>query len=309
MKSQYCRAGLSFCIAIFLLIGLGLSQSSDLLAASEPITLTVTAVGKTEHGTPIPRDDVQLFLGNERKQIGNWTKSSDLFLAILIDDSIDSSAASDWGDLKEFILAQPATVHIAVGYIRNNATTLAQDFTTDHELAAKGLRIPIGSSAIGSSPYLGTIDFLKRWPQTGPHRSVLLISSGIDFFRGGRSGPIYPDLDPLIQTAQRQNTNIWTVYYPSAGHPRSFHRVYIAQNNLSKLADDTGGEFYYLGQGKPVSLKPYFDEIAAHLDNQYLLTFVGTGGPEGKYQGVRGKTEVTGLEYFASNAVYLPPAK
>jgi hypothetical protein len=309
MKRQYDFAGLSFRLATFLLIGLGLSQFSNLLAASEPITLTVTAVGNTEQRAPIPKDDVQLLIGNERKQIGDWKKSSDLFLAILIDDSIDANAAGNWDDLKGFILAQPATVHIAVGYIRNGTTTLAQDFTPDHELASKGLRMPVGTSALGSSPYLGTIDLLKSWPQTGPHRSVLLISSGIDFFRGRGNGPIYPDVDPLIQIAQRQNTNVWTLYYPSAGHRRSFHRVYYAQNNLGKVADETGAEFFYLSSGTPVSLKPYLDEIAGHLNNQYLLTFVGSGGPKGEYQSIRLKSQMTGLEYLAANAVYVPPPK
>ena len=75
------------------------------------------------------------------------------------------------------------------------------------------------------------------------------------------------------------------------------------------IADETGGEFYYLSSGTPVSLKPYLDEIAQHLNNQYLLTFVGSGGPKGKYQSVRVKAEATGLECFASNAVYLPASK
>jgi len=39
---------------------------------------------------------------------------------------------------------------------------------------------------------------------------------------------------------------------------------------------------------RPVSLKPYFDEIQEHLNNQYLLTF-GTsgGGRKGKFERVR----------------------
>ena len=91
------------------------------------------------------------------------------------------------GEVKNFIMGQPAATHIAVGYIRDNVTVLAQDFTDRHELAAKAIRLPLGTGAIGSSPYLGTMDLLKRWPQTGPRRSIVLISSGIDFFRGRES--------------------------------------------------------------------------------------------------------------------------
>ena len=309
MRCQHGLTKLSVLLGTFLLVGVELSQAHSATAASENVTFTVTVVGKMEGDSAISNDDVQLFLGKERKQIGNWKKDDNLFLAILIDDSIDPGAAGNWNDLREFIMAQPATVHIAVGYIRNNTTVTAQDFTTNHEMAAKALRMPIGVGALGSSPYLGTMDLLKQWPQSGPRRSILLISSGVDYFRGRGSGPTYPDVDPLIQRAERQNTNIWTVYYPSAGHRgRSFYAVYHAQNNLGKLSGETGAESYYLGSGVPVSLKPFFDEIGLHLSNQYLLTFAGSGGSKGQYESVKVKTELSGVEFFALDAVYLPPS-
>ncbi len=293
--------------ALLFVVG-GTAQAQTKAAATGTATFTVTAVGKKEGAPPISKDDVQFFTGKERKQIADWKKDDNLFLAIVIDDSIVNAAGGQWNDLKEFIMAQPATTHIAVGYIRNNATQVAQDFTTDHELAAKALHIPIGTGAIGSSPYLGIMDMLKRWPQTGPRRSILLISSGIDFFRGPGFGPFSPDLDSVIQRAERQNTNIWSIYYPSAGHHgRSFYYVTNAQNNLGKLSDDTGAEMFYLGTGAPVSLKPYFDEIAEHLNNQYLLTFAASGGPKGKYQGVKVKTELPDVEFLTPAAVFLPP--
>ncbi len=310
MNCQRTFAKLRVLLGVFLLGGVGLTQAESTPPVSGNVTFTVTAAGKTEGAPLISRNDVQLFLSNEHKQINDWKKGDDLSLAILIDDSIDPSVAGNWNDLKEFIAAQPAVVHIAVGYIRNNTCMLAQDFTTNHELAGKALRLPLGAEALGSSPYLGVMDMLKRWPETAPRRSVLLISSGIDFFRGRVAGPIYPDVDPLIQRAERQNTNIWTIYYPSSGHSgRSFHRVFTAQNNLGKLSEETGAESYYLGSGAPVSLKPYFDELGLHLSNQYLLTFAGSGGSKGKYQSAKVKTEAPGVEFFTFTAVYLPPSK
>ena len=155
----------------------------------------MTAVAKKDaEVSNIAKDDVQLFQGKERKQIGDWKKGDTLFLAILIDDSIDSGAGGQWDYLKEFIMAQPASTIIMLGYIRNNTRPVAQDFTANHELAAKALRLPIGIGALGSSPYLGTIDMLKRWPDTGMRRSIVLITSGIDYFRGSGWGTFYPDL-------------------------------------------------------------------------------------------------------------------
>jgi len=280
-------------------------------AASGNVTFTVTASGKKDADVSnISKDDVQLFTGKERKQISDWKKGDTLFLAILIDDSIDSLAGGQWDYLREFIMAQSPATSIMVGYLSNNSTRVVQDFTPNHELAAKALRLPIGVGALGSSPYLGTIDLLKRWPETGPRRSILLISSGIDFFRGPGWGMFYPDLDPLISRAERQNTNIWTIYYPSASHRgRSYGLSYNSQNNLDKLSEDTGAESYFLGGGTPVSIKPYLEEITGHLNNQYLLTFAGTGGAKGKFQNVKVKTELKDVEFFTPAAVFMPPAK
>jgi hypothetical protein len=197
---------------------------------------------------------------------------------------------------------------VAVGYLQNNTTMLAQDFTQNHELAAKAVRLPAGIGALGSSPYLGMIDLLKRWPNTGPRRSIVVVTSGIDYFRGSGFGPIYPDVDSLIQRAQKQNTNIWSIYYPSSGHRgRSYYLVNNAQTSIDKLSEDTGAESYFLGAGTPVSIKPYLEEINTHLGNQYLLSFVGSGGPKGKFVSVKVKTELPDVEFMTPASVWLPP--
>jgi hypothetical protein len=293
--------------AALLFVPLANAQSQ---AAAGNVTFTVTAVGKKDADVSnIPKDDVQLFQGKERKQIGDWKKGDSLFLAILIDDSIETTAGGQWDYLREFIMAQPASTAIMVGYITDNGTRVLQDFTPDHQLAAKALRLPIGIGSLGSSPYLGTLDLLKRWPKTGPRRSVILITSGIDFFRGPGFGPFYPDLDPLISRAERQNTNIWTIYYPSASHRgHSFRLGNNAQNNLDKLSQDTGAESYFLGTQVPVSIKPYLDEISGHLNNQYLLTFAGSGGSKGKYQSMKVKSGLKEVEFLVPAAVFIPPA-
>jgi hypothetical protein len=308
MNKKRIFAGLGVFLGGVLLASGIVADAQTQPAASGSVTFTVTAVGKKEEAPPIGKDDVQLTQGKEKKQIGDWKKSDQLYLAILIDNSIDTTAGGQWDYLKEFINGQPPSTYIAVGYIQNNTTQLAQDFTQDRALAVKALRLPMGLGALGSSPYLATLDMLKRWPSTGPRRSIILITSGIDYFRGGFFGAFYPDLDSVIQRAEKQNTNIWSIYYPSAGHRgRAFYQVNYAQNNLDKMSEDTGAESYFLGYGSPVSIKPYLDEIATHLSNQYLLTFAGSGGSKGKFQNVKVKTELPGVEFFAPSAVFLPP--
>lgn len=279
-------------------------------AATSSATMTVTAVGKKNTATPeIKKDDAQLYKNKERLQIADWRRGDALFLAILIDDSLESDIANQWGDLKNFIMAQPDSTLVAVAYIRDGGAQVAQDFTKDHALAAKALRIPLGNSGAFSSPYLALLDWMKRWPDSNERKSIILFSSGIDYFRGGFSA-LDPDLDSTVQRAQKQNINIWTIYAPDAGHfGRRTFRAFNAQSNMSRLSDETGAESYYLGLDAPVTLKPYFDEIRMHLDNQYLATIEGSGGKKGSFQPVHVRTELPNVEFMVPSNVYFPPGQ
>ena len=285
---------------------------TTLPALAADVTVTVTAVAKKGAPPPIKKEDVQVFQGKEHVQVADWRHDGPLYLAILIDDSLDTEAASQWSDLKAFINEQPENTLVAVAYARNGSAMVAQDFTQDHALAAKALRIPLGNLGAFASPYLSLQDWLKRWPSSaGDHRSsILLISSGIDYFRGGFE-PVDPDLDTTIEHAQKENVNIWTIYYPSEGHlGRGYFRVFNAQSNLSRLSEETGAESFYLSFDRPVTLKPYFDELIQHFNNQYLLTFAAAGGgKKGKFERVRVVTDVQKVQFLTPSEVFLPPSQ
>jgi VWFA-related protein len=285
-------------------------------SAAEPalVTMTVTAVGKKDAPPPpLAKDDVELYQGKERMQVADWHKGEALLLAIVIDDSLGSNIASQWNDLKAFIMEQPATTSVGVFYGRNGTVAVAQDFTADHALAAKALRIPYGGAGAFSSPYLELQDMIKRWPDNNQdvRKSIVMISSGVDYFRGN-FGPTSPDLDPTIDRAQKSNVNVWTIYAPDAGHAgRGFFRSFNAQSSLSQLSEETGAESYYLGFGQPVTLKPYFDEIFTHLSNQYLLSFSSgnEGGKKGRFERVRVATENPSVEFLTPSEVFIPRAE
>ncbi len=249
----------------------GLFATNAMAAAPGTVTMTVTAVGKKDTSPPVvTKDDVQLYLNKERTQIADWKHGGRLYLAVLIDDSLDSGIANQWNDLKAFFAAQPDTTYISVAYARNGSAMLAQDFTSDHELAA---------------------------------------NSGIDYFRGDFwTRP--PDLDSTISRAQKQNINVWTIYAPDAGHRgRGFFIANRAQSYLTELSDQTGAESFYLGTAAPVTLKPYFDELSVHFSNQYLLTFKASGGAKGRFERVRIATELPYVEFLAASQAFLPPVK
>lgn len=288
---------------------LGFFMPGAFAAGTGNVTLTVTALGKKDVAPPeIAKGDVQFFVNKERTQIADWRRGEKLYLAVLIDDSLDNDVASQWKDLAEFFNAQPPETYISVSYARNGSAQVVQDFTTNHELAAKALRIPIGAGAF-SSPYLALIDLLKRLPGApSDRRSVLLISSGIDYFHG--NSPESPDLQSTYERAQKENINIWSIYYPDAGHlGRRFFRAFRGQNDLSRAAEESGSESYYLGTSEAVTFRPYLDELATHLRNQYLLTFKGNGGSKGRFQRVKVATEVPGAEFLNAPQAFLPSEK
>jgi hypothetical protein len=292
-------------LAALLLACASSSRAQTAPAASRPITFTVTSVDG-EGAQPLSKADVQLFLAGERRPIESWSEGKELHLAILIDDAVASDVTRHFEDLRELIRAQPETTRVAVGYLRDNVTTLAQGFTTNHEAAANALRAPAGVGG-RSSPYKATIHLLQRWPESGPRRSILLISPGVDFRRGERVGPVLPEVAPLIDLAQQLNTNIWTVFYPGGGHRgRNFTHVTNGQENLSHLAEATGAEFFASGPGAPVSLKGYLDEIAAHLGHQRLLTFTAGAVDSARHVEVDVRTERPGAQLLLPSAVYLP---
>src|SRR5256885_13557015 len=135
------------------------------VSAAPPGTVhrTITAVGKKNTSPPlVTKDDVQLYLNKERSQIADWKHGGNLYLAVLIDVSLDASIANQWNDLKAFLTSQPDTTYVSVSYSRNGTVMLVQAFTNYHELAAKALCIPLAVPGALSIPYLTLLDLMKR---------------------------------------------------------------------------------------------------------------------------------------------------
>ena len=135
MSAKYCSIALPFALAFTsLLPAVSVAQRSPALAGA---TITITATSKKGSPPAVNQGDVQLSQGKDRKQIARWVKAERLSLAILIDDSLDSEVASQWGDVKQFIESLPPTTLVAVGYASNGSVRIAQDFdlicTTLHD--------------------------------------------------------------------------------------------------------------------------------------------------------------------------------
>ncbi len=160
----------------------------------------------------------------------------------------------------------------------NGVVRVAQDLTSDHELAAKALRLPLASPGAYGRPWLSAVNLIKRWPDNANRRVLIMVSDGLDRPRRGLHfgglGAVNPKVDTASAVAQRTGTIVHTIYTPGVGHLNHRYREGInGQNGLAKLSEESGGESFYLGLRPAISFTPYLDRIREMPANQYLLTF------------------------------------
>ena len=258
----------------------------------------------------LARNDVLVYLDNERMRVTDWTPVQNdrtgLELWLLIDDGTDTALGTQLEDLRRFVLEQPSTTHVGIGYLRNGTVQVQQKLTADHALAAKAIRLPLGQPGISASPYLALTDLIQKWPTSDQAREVLMITSGVDPDYG--PGPSNPYLDRAIEVSQREGVVVHSIYFSSAGHfGHSLWQINWGQNYLSQLAEETGGEFFWLGTSNPVSFAPYLNELNQHFRGQHLLTFLAQGNPGNRR--VKLKTEVPHVALVGPSKVYVPSGK
>jgi hypothetical protein len=247
-----------------------------------------------------------------------------LQLFILIDDTLDSGIGNSLNDIRDFINAQPATTVIAVGYMSNATVQIVQNFTADHALAAKSIRLPFGQLSTMDSPYLSLISLVKGWPEQKVRREIVMVSDGIDRLRawqGGGLGPgfgpvfhsiptISPDVDSASEICQRYNAIVYSLYAHGVGRAtRNSWGLQNGLNSLGKLTDETGGDLFSLGTSSLVSFKPYLDRLQKILNNQYYVVFQAAAKKKAGLQRINFSTEVPNAEIVAPDNVWVPAAK
>jgi hypothetical protein len=311
MKRHFLLFAIPVVIAS-LLAGAQLTMAQESAAPAGP-SVNLVATVEARHGSNIPaitRDDVMVYQGRDRDKVTGWLPlqgdHAGLELFILLDDSSNASLGSQLEDIRQFILAQPASTKIGIAYMQNGIAQVLQNLTSDHTLPAKALRLPLGSPGANASPYFSLGDLIKRWPENPERREVIMITDGIDRYWG--SGPDNAYVDTVIEQAQRAGVLVYTIYTPGEGHyGHSYWRTYWGQNYLSQLADETGGEGYYLiGSAPPVSFTPYLSDVTRKLGNQYLLTFIAKPQKKAGMERIKLQTEIPNAELVSADKVYVP---
>jgi hypothetical protein len=254
-----------------------------------------------------------------------------LQLLVMIDETCDSKIGSNLSELRDFISDQPSTTSVGVAYISNTTYQIAQNFTPDHALAAKAVRLPRGSLSSMDSPYLSLISLVKGWPEQKIRREVLIITDGIDRLRGqvpsfahrdirrGRLGStslpagsytmpsMSTDTDSAIRASQQSGVIVHSIYAPGVGRfGRNAWEVQLGQSGIAKIADQTGGEYFSLGLTELISFKPYLDRLQKILDNQYYLVFQPAPASKAGLQQVNISTDIPNSDIAAADSVWVP---
>jgi hypothetical protein len=287
----------------------GSLSARDIADPALPVSVIVT-VAAQKTATQLTVDDVLVSQNRRHMQVTGLEPlraQSGLQLWLLIDDGSAATLGTQLSDLKKFVLAQPSTTQIGIGYMRNGGVQTVQPLTSDHQLAAKALRLPTAMPGISASPYLALAALISKWP-AGSTREVLMVSSGIDPDFG--AGPDNPYLNTASHAAQRAGIVGYSIYYSAAGRSaHAYMQLFWGQNYLAQLSQETGGELYYLGTENPVSMAPYLDDLSRRLNSQYLLTFLTRPEDKPGFQSVKIKTELPHVTLVGPSQVYVPASQ
>ncbi len=322
MKKKWFLFGVMVALAIGTFSGMfSVSAVAQQEATANGVPAHMVVTVEAAHGSDVPavsREDVVVKEGKNRDRVTDWVPAqgdhAGLELFILMDDSSSTSIGNQLEDIRKFIDGQPSSAKIGVAYMRNGIAMIAQNLTTDHALAAKALRLPMGIGGVNASPYFALTDLLKRWPeseeQSSNRREVFMATDGVDRYYG--SGDLLdPYLADAIEKAQRAGVIVSAIYTPGVGHfGHSYWRTYWGQIYLAKLAEETGGESYYIGfMGPPVAFAPYLSQFADRLNHQYLLTFVAQPEKKAGLRPVKVTTEVSNADLVSADSVYVPASQ
>lgn len=305
-------------LALLPLISFAAAAQQKPAAEGVPVRITVTAVAreKSQEPPPLSKDDFLIYQGHDRRRVLDAVRQSGdnnkLDLYILVDEAIDTDVTLDYRELGDFVRELPSTARVGVLYALNGTFTRVQ-LTDDREAALKALRIPLGRVGAGGGIYLSLVDLAKAIPPSPDRRrAILFLSSGIDLYRGVRDTTpgLNPDLDVAIDRLNRSGVTVFPIYVSPAAHfARSLYLVSNGQSCLARLATETGGEAYFQGFNTPISMKPFLEEMARHLANQYLVTFSSRAGKKSGYESIRVRTELSGVEITGPSRVFVPIAK
>ena len=289
------------------------------------LVITDQAVNDSSDAPVLRAEDIQVRQGRNVLKVQQLIPARDdnaaLQFFVLVDETCDTSIGNNLNDLRDFINAQPQSTMVGVAYMSNATVQILQNLTVDHAAAARAIRLPRGNLSAMDSPYLSLISLVRSWPQQNVRRQVLMVTDGIDRLRGERPGrpgrstlrtlpTISPDADRASNASQQAGVIVHSIYSPGVGRlGRNAWEAQLGQSGVAKIADETGGEYFALGTGAPVSFKPFLDRLQRIFNNQYFLVFQAIPRRNAGLQRVNISTNVANADIASANNVWVPAAK
>ena len=303
----------AFAVSTPAIFARGAAQSSG----GVPVTVTVTATGKEQSAPPaVQANSVIVKQDGKVAKIVSWEPANGgkagLDLAILIDDSVAQRATNQLREIGDFLRGLSPDARVAVVYTSYGSVKFEKEFSTDHEGAAKAIRIPSAFPGTANGVYDSFGELVKKWPASQNRKVIIFVSDGIDVTNGvddslpGQSMV----LQRAIDAAERAGVVVYTVFANGAG--RAVQNQFLVNNgqgSLARLASETGGDAFFQGTQTPISFKPFLEDIGKLLGQQYLLTFLATPGDKGRYARLQVSVEAGDVELMAPDHVFVAGGK
>jgi hypothetical protein len=235
----------------------------------------VTVLPKQKSAPPVnvSPQSVSIKVNGTAATVTHWAPltaaDGSLELVLLIDSTATHTLANQFDDMRHFVRSLPPDAKVAIAYMQNGRALLTGPLTADHAQALTGLHFAEGPSV---GPYFCLSDLARNWPSADrrARRAVLLVTNGVD--------PYNPRFDPqdihvqaAIEDSVRAGLQVYSIYWSGVRLPPGI--LNGGQSLLEQLTQETGGNSYWMGNGNPVNLQPYFEDLARRFSNQYRLGF------------------------------------
>lgn len=239
--------------------------------------LTVLPAHPEEENASLSTSQLDVKLDGKQATVTSLTQltssNSPLELVVLIDGGIRTSLYGQASDIIGFTREIPTNTQMAFAYMENGHAALQGPLSSDPAKVESGLHMTAGGPGSNASPYFCLSDLAKHWPSqnTGARRVIVMITDGVDEY-DRRFDPDDPYVHAAIHDSVQAGIVVFTMNWHDQGRAGSSEiETDAGQNLLLQVAQATGGNSYWQGNGNPVSLQPYFGDLRRRLRSEYEL--------------------------------------
>ena len=138
MHKKVRLSGLFLIVAAVLFAALPAVAQEQAASSTAPVTTVVTVIGPKYTAPPaVGKNDVTVYQNKDKQTVTSWVPAQGdkaaLQLAIVIDDSDNTSLGSQFGDITSFINSLPASTSVGIFYASNGTVQTASNFSADHD--------------------------------------------------------------------------------------------------------------------------------------------------------------------------------